>query len=518
MKNRGILINSLWSVIVPLFIISLFGCTVFLKINPVADADKSPFPPQATDMTCWMATASNMLAGSGYGTGTTVQQRSDDIYADMVTQYGTLNRGWPQTALQWWLNSANNTNSGNPYRLVTFHGNTSMYPWNRSDLPQFMANELRKCHFLGLVFSWPTNELHPDGSPMIGRGGHATTPWGDHLTREQVTVNPFSIIMSDSDREDGGDRQTYFYDSYQNPNPGGPNEGSGCYFNYSSNHPYIRGVVTLEPVDDITDNWQTQIVVGSYKIHQGKRVNAIDLHYTVGTDVQILSYRTTIDWDPFLTPSITESQPVRNSIKVDWDLKSKPVRWCSFVTITTEFVEPNWNGIYYRDVHFTYPEGPWIYIPDIEWRLETPLVRDADKLKNVVGGYVIGSFEVVNSINDSTVNNVYEYRFIHQYSYNQDPEKHILQIMPARGLVIQNLKLGHSYGKPAPEDLWKFENWMTRESRQIEITDRALEYRIDWTGKLPYPEGIDVTDAIKDINEKIPQKPSLRTYKYRVIR
>jgi len=517
MKKKTWLLNGTLSVVIILLIITLSGCTRYLKINPVADVDKNPFPPLNTDMSCWMATASNMLAGAGYGTGTTPHQRAADVYADMVAHYTTVNRGWPQTALQWWLSSTNNTWTNNPYSLVTYHGNTSMYPWNKNDIPMYMANELRKCHFLGLAFSWPTNAINPDGTPVIGSGGHATTPWGDSFTKEQLTFNPFDLIISDSDREDGGDFQRYFYDSYSNPNPGGANEGSGCYFNYSTNHPYIRGVVTLEPVDNISDNRQTQIVTGSYRIHQGQLLPATDLHYTVGTDVGILSYRTSIDWDDFLTPAIIESQPTRNSITVDWDLKPKPVKWCNYVTITTEFVLPFWNAISYKDVHFTYPAGKWIRIPDVSWRLETPVLKDADRIQDIVGGYVIGSFEVVNNEADSS-NNTYEYRFIHQYSYNQNPEQHNFKILPSGGLVIRNLKLGHTYEKLENKDLWRFNGWMTKIDKQIRVSDSGFEYKIDWTGKLPYPKGIDVTDVIKDIREKIPPKPSLRIIKFRVVK
>ena len=518
MKKKNWLFTGILSVIIILLIISVSGCTRYLKMNPLADVDKNPFPPSNTDMTCWMATASNMLAGAGYGTGTTPQQRADDIYADMVAQYGKLNPGWPQTALQWWLNSSNNTSTNNPYTLVTYHGNTSMYPWNKADVPMFIANELRKCHFVGLGFSWPTDALDIYGNPIIGYGGHATTPWGDSFTKDQVTINPFDIIMSDSDRESGGETQTYYYDSYSNPNPGGANEGSGCYFSFSSNHPYIRGVITLEPVDNISDNKQTQIVIGSYRIHQGFKLPATDLHYIVGTDVEILTYRTTIDWDDFLSPTITENQPVRNSITVDWDLKTKPVKWCNYVTITTEFVLPYWNAMSYKDVHFTYPEGKWVKIPDIAWRLETPVLVNADKIPDIVGGYVVGSFEVVNTEGDSTANNIYEYRFIHQYSYNQNPEQHLFKILPSNGLIIRNLKLGHTYEKLEIKDLWKYNSWITRDDRQIEISDKGLEYKIDWSGKLPYPKGIDVTDAIKDIREKIPPKPSLHTVKLKTVK
>lgn len=85
-------------------------------------------------------------------------------------------------------------------------------------------------------------------------------------------------------------------------------------------------------------------------------LNATDLHYKVGTDTQILSYKTQIDWDDDLTPTIIESQPQRTELAVNWDLSDKPVSLCKWVTITTEFVLPAWNAIEYDDVPFTYPE------------------------------------------------------------------------------------------------------------------------------------------------------------------
>ncbi len=38
----------------------------------------------APDNSCWIATASNLLAGAGYGVGTTFQERADDIYLDFL--------------------------------------------------------------------------------------------------------------------------------------------------------------------------------------------------------------------------------------------------------------------------------------------------------------------------------------------------------------------------------------------------------------------------------------------------
>ena len=45
------------------------------------------------------------------------------------------------------------------------------------------------------------------------------------------------------------------------------------------------GVTMLRPLDKVTDDQDTQLVLGSYRIHQNNdNYVATDLHYTVGTD------------------------------------------------------------------------------------------------------------------------------------------------------------------------------------------------------------------------------------------
>lgn len=478
----------------------------YQKMKPAPDADKGPpvpAPPNV-DNSCWMATAANMLAGAGYGDGSTVQQRTEDIYADMVAHYGKTNRGWPLTALQWWIGSANNTWPNNPYIVTNRLGHTGMLPWNRSDIPQIIGNTLRECHFAGLCFSWPTDSIDNWGNPVIGIGGHATTAWGDDFGKGELTINPTQIRMTDSDRDGGGDLQIYTYDAYNNPNPGGPNEGSGCYFAYGTPHPYIRCVPVLSPTDSPSDNRLTQMVVGSFRIHQKWSTEATDLHYKVGTDVTILSYNTEIDWDRSLTPTITESQPQRTELTVDWDLSAKPVPYCEWVTITTEFVLPSWNAIRYSDVHFTYPKRvSRTDIPELKWEVVTPLVPDVETLADVTGGYVIGSFDILNP-EDTTVDSlVCSYRFIHQYSYNQAPEIHEFRVASDTGFAVANLKFGHSYGYLEYKDLWGFDEWMTEFDDKRPLNEKGVEIKIDWTGKLPYPKGMDVRDVQKYIKDTV---------------
>jgi len=317
------------------------------------------------DNSCWLAASSNMLAGAGYGNGSTFQERADDIYLDMLIWqfsqdpldiHGTRDGGWMDNALTWWLGSANNIWPSNPYTVVAVHGNTDCTPWSNANGARNIGNWLRDYKSVSLGIRWPAAGAGCDG-------GHAVTPWGDDGPLHAMGANPDEIIMADSDRDNGGDFQTYVYDDFTNPNPGGANEGNGWYFNFSANHAYIVQAVTLTPTDNPVDpaDGPTQKCVGSYKINQDDLESATDLHYTVWTDYDILGYHTEIDWntanDP---PDINESNThvpslTRSDIHADWDLSDNPVPYSTDVTITTEFILQGWNGVWYDDVYFTYP-------------------------------------------------------------------------------------------------------------------------------------------------------------------
>ena len=65
----------------------LAGCvpTTYLKMNPPPDADK---PNPANDLSCWLATASNMLAGAGYGNGLVVRHHQHRHLAGRFGDHG----------------------------------------------------------------------------------------------------------------------------------------------------------------------------------------------------------------------------------------------------------------------------------------------------------------------------------------------------------------------------------------------------------------------------------------------
>ena len=479
----------------------------YMKMNPPPDTDKAFL---AGNNSCYLATAANMLAGAGYGDGTTVQDRAEDIYGDLTGQFGTANGGWTDTAVTWWLGSTHNTWPNNPYTVVTVYGNKSpRFPWANANGARDIANDLRSCNFVCLSISWPTNAVDPGGNPIIGSGGHAITGWGDRSWlpwndySDPINSNPTRVRLTDSDRDTGGDVQQYRYDAYTNPNPGGADEGNGWYFDFDANHPYIKHIATLSSTQTSGGGANIQRVVGSYKIHQDKKASATDLHYEVGTDTEILSYNTRVSWDTDIPPDIEESQPQRTELDVDWDFSDNPIPESKWVTITTEFILRNWNAIRYDDVHFTYPDGiaGKVWAP-VSWDIRSPEVANAATISNVTGGYVVASFDIIDASLPAEKNLVGKYRLLHQYSFSQSPEQHTFILKGREGYQVTNLRFGHTYGLLGQNALWEFEDWMTNmSSRKYALSDTPVEVQIDWSGRLPYPEGEDIENRIPDIKK-----------------
>lgn len=472
----------------------------YIKMFPPPDVDKATWGHTGT-LSCWLATAANMLAGAGYGVGKSVQQRADDIYNDLVVHYGTANGGWTDTALTWWLNSVHNQWADtNPYNVVTVYGNKiPKYPWANPNGAMFIGNELRRGQFVGLSISRPTPWVE------VGEGGHAITCWGDDGPQLQFnSENPTLIYVTDSDSDDGGDVQTYTFDDYTNPNPGGSNEGDGWYFDYwPSNHWYIKHIVTLCPSVTFAD-WpsggqaMTHKVVSSYRIYQSSDfLEATDLHYKVGTYFEdpILTYRTMIDWDAEKPPKIVEDQTPAHEITVDWDLEAYPVSPLEWVTINSEFVMAAQNSMAHRDVYFTYPQiGP--AIAALAWTHATPTIS-VKGVDNVCGGYLIGTFELT----DESGKRVGYYRFASEYDFNRDPEFHRFVLLGGDNgktrFWAQNFRFGHSYGMPDEQELWKFKDWMTTVAQKVElVADKPYEVVLDWDKRLPYPPGEDYTGPL----------------------
>ncbi len=486
---------------------------VFVSAVAIADWQKTNTPPDVDKAhhlhgnkpTCWMAAASNMLAGAGYGDGNDIQERADDIYLELWSHLVDGNHpGWADTAIDAWLHSAYNTwGNSNPYSVVTVRGRTyNRYPWASTELPKIVGNELRDCHYVRLGIRKPTCDSN------IGKGGHAITAWGDSGDSNDLTGNPSQVKVTDSDFwNQAQDVQTYTYDDFNDPNPIGNdcNEGVGWYINYSNsdNHRYIDDIVILSDTGE-GNNPGTQTVVGSYKIHQNNEdANATDLHSTIAAGVDILGYRISVDVD-VNEPDIGESGgPPPTSLSVDWDFPG-PVPHCTWVTITAELIEPydpNTSNICMANTYFTYPlvlEGKAEFI----WDLRTPELPGGMAMyePNMCGGYVVCAFDIYKDTGTS-MDLVGKFRSQHRYRYCQSPEIHEYMLAPAgpeSEYWAQNFRFGHSYGFLDDDELWQFSDWLSQ--------DYTMRYMAAPTGwipvppwpPLPYPQGQDYTTDIPE--------------------
>ncbi|MCP4708462.1 MAG: hypothetical protein GY869_07550, partial [Planctomycetes bacterium] len=271
------------------------GQIPWLKMNPPPDANS--FNTGAS----WLAVASNMLAGAGYGNGPTVQIRAQEILNNMTGQFGTSGGsmtpgGFPHTALIWWLNSSYNVWPENPYDQVIVSGGFSHKPLASPNGPRdYISNILRNGDFVGISVSGPEY--------LFGFGlRHFLTCWGDEGDNNPLTVNPETILVTDSLRDSIDVAETYTFDNYLHNSTGigslcGP-AGNGWYINYFNTcHLFIEHIISLRATDDPGDYTKTQKLTGIYWLQQNNDIGGANgLHYNVHADNHILSYNTTVEW------------------------------------------------------------------------------------------------------------------------------------------------------------------------------------------------------------------------------
>ncbi len=462
----------------------------YTKMSSPPDVDKY-FHGHSGSNSCWMATAANMLAAAGYGTGATVQARADAIYLQMIGNWSIQTPGWPDAAIQWWLSSGHNNWPTNPYIWIGVRGNRELnISWSNSAVPQIIGNKIRKCEYAGVAFFWTGYNT-----------GHVTPVWGDEgRTAEnydwQIQNNPTKIIMSDSDRGDAQDGKqdlqnyTYTYTTLSGKkawtlNYGGP----------GGLDPWIRCISTLarSTIDPQTTYTRRQRIIGSYKVTKpGIIPDATKLHYVVGPQSgTLLLYDTYIDWDTNSTPKVVPSIGTPKELTVDWDLSDNPVPFGATVTITTEMGSADGGGIWYKNVGFP---GIYANIPDfgmdaIHNQLGSNPFDPNDP--DMTGGYIYGSM----NITDGDGNNG-EFRFVKGYDYDQDPEWHNVIVSPhpeaTEVYQISNLRFGHAYGLPDDTNsLWEFSEWWSFFPGPYELipTGPPHEFELNWAGHglLPYP-------------------------------
>ncbi|MBN2291046.1 MAG: PEP-CTERM sorting domain-containing protein [Pirellulales bacterium] len=174
---------------------------------PIPDVDKNPAnapPPPLVDNSCWMAAASNLLAGAGWGLSTqTPQQNADAIYGHMTSHFNIINGGFTYRAINWWLynygyNPDDTTgyyNPGNMYSDVTYVERT------------LTAGDYD--YLLGELASTPNNQYVAVSFilPAPAECGHVMTLVGGNYS---TSAGSQTSVWHDSDQDVGGtDDDTY---------------------------------------------------------------------------------------------------------------------------------------------------------------------------------------------------------------------------------------------------------------------------------------------------------------------
>lgn len=481
MNNR-----SFFFIIPVLFVMLFISSCGYLQMNPPPDANISE---EDTDESGWMAAAANMLAAADYGNGNNVQEKAEDIYANLIEEFGTDKTGWTDAALSWWLKSEHNRYPENPYKLVTVYGHKSpKLPWANPDAVMFIGNLMRKGNFVAISITWPNADVD-----NTGQGGHTINCWGDNESERAISENPKHIRVSDPHRNDGGSLQTYEYDFFYEPNPDGTNEGAGWYFSYDNNHPYIKNIIVLSPVTTNNDNEVAVRKMGAYRLMYPEEHARYKLQYYVAADslIDVFNAPPENGTDFNKRPSISKGKQ-KNKALVEWSMKKRDStrKW---FTIFSELIIPEESGILVSDVKYELRNGSELKAaPDVYWNVIHQPVNFPSRIENISGGYIIGSFDILKEDTVFTDDDPYaEYRFISQYSFDGYPREFTLYLYAETAYCISNIKLGHKYGLLSPDSLWTFKNWIVDFPDKIECRADTFSVVFYTPKKLYYPEGED---------------------------
>ncbi|MFW6133210.1 MAG: PEP-CTERM sorting domain-containing protein [Planctomycetota bacterium] len=128
-------------------------------------------PSDPNDASCWQASAANILAAAGYGTGATAQQKANSIYSQMTAAWGTAGGGAPDQAITWWLANYGKNPSSSEYAPDNFYTDvTAEYRTLTQQDYDFLRGELERCQYVGVQFDSPAHAV-----TMVG-WDHTPTP------------------------------------------------------------------------------------------------------------------------------------------------------------------------------------------------------------------------------------------------------------------------------------------------------------------------------------------------------
>ena len=174
MKNKRIckVLSCLAIVVllVPLSVISAAAYDVPIKNSqdgtPVPDVDKP-----VADMSCWLATAANVLGAGGWGAGPNAQAKANNIYTNqLIPHFGNGNlTGWSSVAINWWLmNHGYNPASADYDATIDYTDVTHIVGVGAPGVYDFILRELRDCQYVNVAVMPETGEV---GHEMTLVGG-----------------------------------------------------------------------------------------------------------------------------------------------------------------------------------------------------------------------------------------------------------------------------------------------------------------------------------------------------------
>lgn len=469
--------------ITALFFAFIAGCG-YLQVNPPPDVN---IEDQGNAKTNWQAVAANMLATAGYGEGENIQARAGQIFDQINRHFGSKLTGWTDAGLEWWLSSEHNKWPENPYKTINVIGNKQKKePFANQLLPEILGRQARNGHILAVSLSWP-----PVTEGNKASGGHVLNYIGDSQKKNKVHDNPDHIRVSDPLRNTGGAIQTYPYDRFDAPNPQGLNSGNGWYIAYDPNHPFIKNVVTLSPVDKPMDVKKASTSLSSYRVKQPDPEDATAFRFICESDSAFLDYEIFMDRETRKDPELFEKISTDSMISVNWPLAGRKSSDGESLTISTELALHAIHKMTHRDIYFKFGKNNLLKAaPDICWQIEFTEIKNV-RLANITGGYIVGSIEVIRPDSVIKSNDTFaELRFFTRYDIHESLLYHKLILCGEKGYRTGKVRLGNSFGKPSIEELWNFDNWMTTFNRHEELSD-TLVYRLNWEGKILYPEGED---------------------------
>jgi len=123
----------------------------------VPDVNKPGVPPAQTDpndMSCWIAAASNLLGGAGYGTA-----GAQGIYNQLRIDLGISNLGCADLAINYWLYTYGKNPNSLEYKPTAAYTDVTVVDKSGPGLSlvdyNFLLDELARCQYAAVSFDYP---------------------------------------------------------------------------------------------------------------------------------------------------------------------------------------------------------------------------------------------------------------------------------------------------------------------------------------------------------------------------